>query len=374
MICRQCGHPHPPDARFCTNCGTAIAKLTNPSVSAVPGQLEKIQQDLEETLKSSTAYLTNALQGLSPRPARPFGGGPDTSGSPPDTPLQESKAGSADVAEFAEVLAPKPSQIHQSASFTLSSPFIQENAAYAKRVSSINFVYMDHDLQLNAYATDHPVTLEDGTKVTPPVVVFLAGLDVAIRLAAAALSTHLAVAELRQKTPGSSLLAGTLSRIGETLRRTGKFGPEASLAIFKECVLPSVPDVDEHTISLTRSYTAAMESFVIAHEAGHVALGHTQGGRQNLDVSRNQEREADSFAASTLSTSPFRDYLFLGGVFVTIIFSWTEFVFGNRPATTHPLGRERFFNLLRSNSASADEVSRRFGLTTQRLTELLPEG
>jgi hypothetical protein len=205
-------------------------------------------------------------------------------------------------------------------------------------------------------------------------VVFLAGLGVAIRLAATALSTHLALAEKRQIIPSGSMLAETLGQIGKVVSTTGKFGPDSSMAIFQKCILPSITDADEHAISLARSYIAAMESFVIAHEAGHIALGHTQGARQNLDVSRNQEREADSFAASTLSTSPFRDYLFLGSVFVTIIFTWTEAVSGNRPATTHPLGRERFFNLLRSNSAAADEVARRFGLTAERLTELLPAG
>jgi len=92
----------------------------------------------------------------------------------------------------------------------------------------------------------------------------------------------------------------------------------------------------------------------------------------NFDIARNQEREADSFASSVLSASPFREYLFLGQVFITLLFSWLDHVARSKDATTHPLGRERFFNIMTNNTAAAGEAADRFGFTRERLIALLP--
>jgi len=151
----------------------------------------------------------------------------------------------------------------------------------------------------------------------------------------------------------------------------GKLDPE----VFGDTLMAVVPTEileDDRFVGLARSLSAAMEAAVIAHEAGHLALGHTLGQRLNFDVSRNQEREADSFASSILTSSPFREYLFLGQVFITIVFSWMEHAARRTDPTTHPLGRERFFNALTNNSAAAKEAADQFGLTRERLIELLP--
>jgi hypothetical protein len=159
---------------------------------------------------------------------------------------------------------------------------------------------------------------------------------------------------------------------GVLVRTGGMFDVDASLDIFRRTVVAKMPRPDERFVSLARSLSASMEMFVVGHEAGHIAYGHTLGQQHNYDVSRNQERDADSFASSALSTSPFREYLFLGQVFVTLIFAWVDHAGRSRNPTTHPLGRERFLNAMASNSEAAKEAAEQFGLTRERLEELLP--
>ncbi|MFG0253083.1 MAG: M48 family metalloprotease, partial [Phycisphaerales bacterium JB038] len=113
----------------------------------------------------------------------------------------------------------------------------------------------------------------------------------------------------------------------------------------------------------------------IAHEAGHIALGHTLAtGDLPLEVSRNQEREADSFAASVLATSPSQEALFLGQVFTAILLTWQQYAWGDTEESTHPLAKERFENILRSHSAALKEMGKQYGLTEKFLRGLLPDG
>jgi hypothetical protein len=284
------------------------------------------------------------------------------------------EGGSEAEAVIRMLLTPTVTELEQSASFMFKSSFIQGNVAYRDRVGRVTFVYDDEDPTVNAFATDQPIQTHNGRSVAPPLICFDAGLATTIRLIALALAAQLTAVETRAVSPGVSLLAGTFRAFGKAcIEGRGKFTMDMAVAVFAGAVLPTLTRFDEHTLSLGQSYVAAMESFVIAHEAGHIALSHTL--RQhviNLEISRNQEREADSFGASTLSSCPFRDYLFLGSVFVTIIFCWMDEAGGNHSATTHPLGRERFENALRSNSEAAAEAAARFGFTREHLLELLP--
>ena len=115
-----------------------------------------------------------------------------------------------------------------------------------------------------------------------------------------------------------------------------------------------------------------MEMYVIAHEAGHIALGHTLGPTLSYDMSRNQEREADSFASSCLSTSPFRDKLFLGQVFATVILAWMDHAAALDEVSTHPSSHDRFLSALRSNKEAAEDAAEQYGLTTAELQGFLP--
>jgi len=184
---------------------------------------------------------------------------------------------------------------------------------------------------------------------------------------------HIRARRARGYSLGLHGLSDALHLMGRKVsQRGGSLDVPSSIEIFRATMLPEISDDEERFVSLARSYAAAMDMFVVAHEAGHLALGHTLGRALNYDVSRNQEREADSFASSALSTSPFREYLFLGQVFVTIVFAWVEAAARARQAGTHPLARERFLHAIESNSQAAREAAEEFGLTRESLMEMLP--
>jgi hypothetical protein len=101
--------------------------------------------------------------------------------------------------------------------------------------------------------------------------------------------------------------------------------------------------------------------YTIAHELGHCCLDHILSpgyGDAPLDVSRNQEREADSFADCVVTSSIFKDKLFLAHLKCSMAWVFLQKASGQDQATTHPLAIERLKNCLRDNS----DVARGYGL------------
>ncbi|MBQ5530941.1 MAG: hypothetical protein IIT98_02930, partial [Kiritimatiellae bacterium] len=116
----------------------------------------------------------------------------------------------------------------------------------------------------------------------------------------------------------------------------------------------SIAIADEKTRLRAISYSSGTIAYVIAHECGHHALGHllSFAGKPNLEISRNQEREADSFASSVISASPFGEYMFAGTLFWSYALAkQSDDVSGS--GGSHPLWKERFENFVRANSEKA---------------------
>ena len=361
MRCTGCGTESLPGAMFCEKCGAVLLDLGT-GMPDLGGELAKLQSDLAEQIRASSAPFASGLAGI----GSPLDfGAPTSSATPPSAPRRSL----IHAREWEGLLIPPPEQINQSATFAFSSPHVQANPLYRARVAEITFEFLPDDPELNAFATDHPLTLADGRAIEPPAIVFLGGLAVAIRLTSAALAAHIRNARAGQETWNLSKMFQELGRA--ILRSGGELSVDTAVEVFQQAVAPALPE-EERFVSLARSYAAAMETFAVAHEAGHIALGHTLGTALNYDISCNQEREADSFASSTLSSSPFREYLFLGQVFVTILFAWVEHTAQRRTATTHPLAVERFKSAIQSNRQAAQEAATDFGLTQERLGELLP--
>lgn len=263
------------------------------------------------------------------------------------------------------------SEIRQTASFVFSSPFIVENEQYRDRGEATTFRYVAESLDINAFATDDPV---EDLGVEPPAVVFLGGLARALRLTSA-LFVGVVEAARKERPDPSAVARRGLGELAALIGEAAGRLPSATVA--RDLVLrqiEAIPEVRaEKILADARSYAAAMDMFVIAHEVGHLALGHTLGRSINFDQSRNQEREADSFASSVISESAFREYLLLGQVFVTVFFSWMDHVGHAVEPTTHPLGRERFENALRSNREGVEDLEQSRGLGEDVLRGLLPE-
>ena len=74
--------------------------------------------------------------------------------------------------------------------------------------------------------------------------------------------------------------------------------------------------------------------------------------KKNIEIDRNEEREADSFASSVISASPFGEYIFAGTLFWHYAMAMQSDTDSDL-ASNHPLSRERFENFVRSNSEKA---------------------
>lgn len=366
MRCQGCGAEELGSPVFCARCGAPLhsGSVLRSADAALARDLGR--NSTSATRKGPSTDDTRAL--IAPAARR-------TTPQPPAGAVQ----GAAPVralhpAEWHGLLVPQADQLSQSKSFVLASPFIVNNLLYRSRLEHVDFHFLPEEPEFNAFATDSEFELPNGKRVEPPAIVFLGGLAAAIRLASAAVATHLARVHANQPAPAKSGLTSTFEALGAELTSTGAIlSLKSSLEIFKETVLPSIDPADERFVSAARSLSASMEMYVLAHEAGHIALGHTLAMKElNFDVSRNQEREADSFASSTLSTSFFTEHLFLGQVFVTILFTWQQSVARLSEPSTHPLGRERFRNALETNSEAAKDAAVRLGLTREALVALLP--
>ena len=94
---------------------------------------------------------------------------------------------------------------------------------------------------------------------------------------------------------------------------------------------------------------------ILAHETGHVALGHVWTWKKNTERSRNQEREADSFAHSIASGTADAETMFFGNYLFHYAYAINEERNGDSiVARTHPYSEERLFNLIRDNQSIAD--------------------
>ena len=374
-----------------------FALRSEPDGAAAPrgglnDELSKLQSDLSQQLDDAIGSLDKELAGLLPPCAAALPPSPSSSSallSTKSRPGFQATAAKSLVhpQEVFDLWRPQEYQVQQSKSLVFGSGHVQTNRDYKDRVSKISFFFLGNNPEVNAFATHHDRKdgdkLEDkdadksdedtwaaATKLTwkAPAIVFYGGLALAIRLAATALALHVRSSRSQKDSRSLPMLTKTFQDLGRTIISRGKFDLESSENILQETVIPSIREGDEPFVLDAQSYAAAAEMYVVAHEAGHIALSHTLGNSLNYDISRNEEREADSFASSVLSSCRIPD-LFLGQVLVTIVFAWQEHVGRNRTPTTHPLGRERFFNALKSNSEAAQKAADDFGLSREKLIE-----
>ena len=302
------------------------------------GRLEELEKKLDERLGSLDRRLEGRLGGQPPRGAAVQ---PGRRGM-----LAARTEGVPAAQLFADYATPGEAETVQLFEFVRNSAHVQGNALYAGILGATRFVFAPEDNTLNAYAT--LAGGQDGETV--PAVFLLGGAARFGRVAS------LAVAATR----GGDASAG--ERFLALVKRDGlgEIGMDWSVRAVLEAGLTSAL-ADDKTLVLAKSVSAGLFLGILAHEAGHLALGHLyrlEGGETNNDISRNQEREADSFASSIIAASPFGEYILAGTLFWHYALAQLEE--GGR-ATTHPLSKERFGNFVRANPDLAEE----FGLAAE---------
>ena len=334
---------------------------------------QQIDDEIQNELGEALAGLELDMQGTGEEqlatpqtPAAPVPAGDGQLRAGPGRPAERSPHDRSLVHqhEVASFVVPLEHQIEQSASFVFKSEFIQSNSQYKERINAVTLGVRLEDPTVNAYATDNP----------SPQIIIMGGMARAMRVSAAGLSLHM---QLREQGTTPTHLRRLFQHLGDgIIENQGTFPQQVGEELYSECMGEEIDAAFEsgtdRFVSLARDFGAVMEMYVIAHEAGHIALGHTLGPTLSYDMSRNQEREADSFASSCLSTSPFRDKLFLGQVFATVILSWMDHAAASDEVSTHPSSHDRFLSALRSNKEAAEDAAEQYGLTATELQGFLP--
>ena len=356
MRCAKCNAETNILDRVCSHCGESLSLFSGAppprsnrpdslldSVSKLlDSELRKAERELFEEQRPEATGRTGPVVTFRAETSKP----PARNGAP---------AGASADLESTDL------DIQQIASFVFFSPHVQNNPLYRMRAGATTLLYFPDNPTVNAFATDHPI---EGAPHGPPSIVFFGGLAHTNRLVAIGLSIDKASAEAK----GRGLFRELIKKVGERIvAKQGRFGLDDSHLVYERMELGSRFSGSEMVCN-ARSYIAAMNFAVIAHELGHICLGHTLGSQCNAEISRNQEREADSFASSVASAGPFSNYIVAGGIFWWVILTWVESISGNTDETSHPHARERLMDYIRSNRGQALSL----GIDEKTVLEFLP--
>ncbi len=240
-----------------------------------------------------------------------------------------------------------PAELDQLMGYVKSSPHVAGNALYAAIGPNLAFK-ASSDPSINAYATVEGQT---------PTIYMLAG---AIRYANLVSAAYVASALVDNAAGGETL--------PEMVEDLALFVEQNNFQISSAAACDFAADRGLNLVmadpTLSRkatSFAAGLIVGILAHEYGHLALGHLYGESATLEISRNQEREADSFASSVISSSPFGDYMVMGSILWELAWVWQEKHDPNgMVATTHPLSSERLTDLINANPSAAEQLGLSF--------------
>jgi len=327
--CGHCGRSAEPNIRICLGCGRALGD--------------------SHAFRGAPQRTDRAAPGSGASGAR-FGAGNDR-------PIFDDSD-----REVFRLLKPQVVDIQSAFQTVCSSPHIQNNAAYAAGARTIKLRYAAESLQVNASAS-----LDGRSGGLKPLVTYHAGWWLMMRCLA--VSVVSCIDRQRSRLQSAALL-------GDAMQRCCRAMPEGTFDLQSlEPFAVAAEALESRGLSRARDLALAIDFEVMAHEVGHIVLHHIEirGPQQeSWEVSRNQERQADDFAASVLSTLPFREYVFLGLASSCMLWCWQEALAGAGAARTHPRSRERLDNALRANSQAAHEAAEAFGLTESFIRAALP--
>ncbi|MBQ6007899.1 MAG: hypothetical protein IJL17_05125 [Kiritimatiellae bacterium] len=269
--------------------------------------------------------------------AFPAGGGPAAEGK-----LAKEDAVKVTPAQIRAYLTPSEAEMEQLYRYVVTAPFVAENLQYSERLKGIPFVYVATNDVVNA-AAGRRLVEKDGKKGLAFHTVFYGG--------AARYARLVGLAAALQDAGHKDMLVKFVAAMPR--RFCARCGEEECVTFIVENGLAAAV-ADEKIRQRALSYSSGTIVSVLAHESGHHALGHLLSfpEKANLEIDRNQEREADSFASSVISASPFGEYIFAG----TLFWHYAVAVQADGDSdvgSNHPLSRERFENFVRANAEKA---------------------
>lgn len=249
---------------------------------------------------------------------------------------------SPDAAAIVAYLTPSEAEVVQLYNYVVNAPFVAENLQYRERLKDLPFVYIATNDTVNA-AAGRRILEKDGKKGLAFHTVLFGGATRYARLVGLAAALQDAGHEGMLKKFVAAMPKSFCGRCG--IEECARFIAENGLADALN---------DERTKNRAISYSSGTIVSVLAHECGHHALGHLLSFHEkpNLEISRNQEREADSFASSVISASPFGEYIFAGTLFWHYAVAMQADC-DSDAESNHPLSKERFENFVRANAEKA---------------------
>lgn len=301
-------------------------------------------------------FCTHCGESLRPDSSKPFSHAPSSG-------IDEAKSLSpmGHMSHWRDFFRPSAGELKSSFEIVRSSSFIRNTPPYHAASQKVVFLFDSEISVINAFADRQNR------------IMLMGGLVNAQRLAAAVFS----LLDKGSETASTARFA-TKQLLGSllgALRRKGRLEPDQAENIFSAITLSGShrPDAKEH-LPVARSIAQAAQAYVIAHELGHIALGHTQSNLPwSEDVQRNQERETDSFASSTLSEAPFSEYLFMGQIATLFVLLSNHKKGSSDHLDTHPHPESRFRSAYESNPALVTKAEKRFGITGDILLEAWSE-
>jgi len=242
-------------------------------------------------------------------------------------------------------LTPADAEMVQLYGYVVQAPFVTENLQYRERLQSVDFAYIATNDVVNAFS-GRRVEEKDGKQGLAFHTIFLGG--------AARYARMVGLAAAVQDAGKSGCLKRFISHMPPYM--CGRCNEEECIAYLRRSGIDaSIADASIRQRAI--SYSSGTIVSVIAHESGHHALGHllSTAEKSNLEIDRNQEREADSFASSVISASPFGEYIFAGTLFWHYAVAMQSD--GNSDISRdHPLSKERFENFVRANREKAEAM------------------
>jgi hypothetical protein len=235
---------------------------------------------------------------------------------------------------------------------TARSPHIATNPMYKAIVDKMQFHYEANDLTINAYAWMDA----DGIPHTAMLKGFTAySLLVSYAMGMYSISNDLSVFNRAMHTITNEVENANYDITLEVFQN-----------IQTQLNLVDV-DVDAKLLGKIESFYTGLIMHVIAHELGHNCLGHcARDVDLDIDITRNNERQADLFASNVIQTTMFKDFTVISALFVEIMFMWLSPDYeGN---STHPGSRERVYNVLKSFEYTLKD----YGITEKNIDLLLP--
>ena len=230
--------------------------------------------------------------------------------------------------------------------------YVFSNPEYKEKANNTKIIFDENDTNINAYASSKNYPNHE--------IHIFAGLSYSSKLMAIALANFVEM----KNTETIEVLRQACDYIGQVIKdNDGEFTSRDVAAGIELLDIEMKPIIKAESAS----YWFGSVLSVVGHELGHICLSHTVRGDWSNSVSRNDERQADLFAYSVVSTTPFAKYNVLSTLFTEVVFAWLS-KGRTGPATTHPHAIERIMNTINSN----EDLLNGYGITTENISDFLP--